>query len=171
MLDAGQVRQFVADRKQQIADYLGHLSSLPSSITKEYQGYSQSLYYYSEQLQQYRSLLDHPDQLQQKGMDALNRLPAFQDFMKKNNQLSMLFGGAETGTAKAFTAGLQTRDEVQEMIKAKTGKTSVPSQDGHAASGGSQTSAGIVSQLDAAGLGLSAIQDRISRLGDAGKDM
>jgi len=160
LADAGEIRQFLSDRKQAIQQYLSRMSDLPSAITKEYQNYNQSVYYYSTQLQQYRTLLDQPDQLQQKALAALNRAPGFGDFVKKNNQLAMLFGGVATGTAKAI-AGLQTRDAVQEMIKAKTGKSGVPAQEG----------SGIASQLNAAGLGLSALQDRVARLGDAGKDM
>ncbi len=179
--DAGQVRQYLSERKQVLQQYLSRMSNLPSAITKEYQNYNQSVYYYSSQLQQYRTLLDHPDQLQQKAMAALNRAPGFANFVQKNNQLAMLFGGVETGTAKAI-AGLQTRDAVQELIKAKTGKSGVPAQDGAAGStlqGGAQgvggigapTAGGIASQLNAAGLGLSALQDRVAKLGDAGKDM
>jgi hypothetical protein len=166
LADAGQVRQFLSERKQVIQQYLGSMTHLPSAVAREYRGYNQAVYYYSSQLQQYRNLLDHPDQLQEKALAVLNRAPGFGDFMKKNNQLAMLFGGLETGTARAI-AGLQTRDAVQEMIKAKVGKSGVPAQ----GQGGSQPAGGIAAQLNAAGLGLSALQDRVARLGDAGKDM
>ncbi|WP_431213461.1 hypothetical protein ACQ86N_00555 [Puia sp. P3] len=56
---------------------------------------------------------NNPDQLQQKALGILNKLPAFQQFMKNNSQLAGLFHlpGNYGSSSTAGLAGLQTKDQ------------------------------------------------------------
>ena len=156
--DADQVRQFIRQRKAQIGAYLERLSGVSSAVRKLYQGYSQSLYYYAQQIGSYKQALNNPGPIEQKALAVLSKQPAFGNFMKKNSQLAQLFGGANTGTAPSI-AGLQSKQSVQDLIQSKV------------AGGGPKAEGSMTGQLSIAGLGLASLQQRVSKLGDAGQDM
>ncbi len=138
MQDADQVKAFIQQRKQQIGDYISQHTSLAGILAKEYQGYNQDVYYYSQQVRQYKEMLNNPDQLEQKALSLLNQLPAFQTFMKNNSQLAGLFNlPGNYGSAQGLV-GLQTRDQVNNLIQ------------GQVAAGGVGGAAALQSNLESA---------------------
>src|SRR5258708_15207539 len=91
MADADQARAFIQQRKQQISQYISQHANLQRLLSKQYAGMNQDVYYYSQQLRQYKEMWNNPDQLEQKALALLNKLPAFQTFMKNNSHLAGLF--------------------------------------------------------------------------------
>ena len=111
------IKEFVAQRKQQIKDLLSKYTKIPASLKKEYTRLNKTAYYYSAQLNYYREALKNPSKIEQKALNLLNKLPAFQKFMKQNSQLALLFPiPGNYGTPQAL-AGLQTRASVQTLIQ------------------------------------------------------
>jgi hypothetical protein len=114
---ADQVKAFIKQRKEQIKTALSRYTNLPNSITKSYQDFNKELFYYTQQVQEYKDMLNDPDKLLQKTLGLLNKLPAFQSFMQQHSELAGLFAvPANYGTPQSL-AGLQTRSEVQQLIQ------------------------------------------------------
>jgi hypothetical protein len=161
MQDAGAAQTYLSQRKQQISQYLSRYTSLSGSLTKEYQGYTQDLYYYNQEVSKYKAMLTQPDQLEEKALSQLNQLPAFQKFMQNNSQLSVLFGQPATPNSNtpAALAGLQTREQVGKIIQ------------GQLATGGPQSSANVQASIQSAQQQLSQLKSRIEKYGSGGQDM
>ena len=157
--DADEVKEFIRQRKEQIKQVLSGYTQLPGALGKEYQGLNQQVYYYSQQVREYRELLNDPDRLEKQALSLLGRLPAFQQFMKNNGQLAGLFSvPAGYGGASAL-AGLQTQDQVNGMIQNQV------------ASGG-PGAAGILQQnLQSADQQLGQFKDKLGRLGGGSGDI
>jgi len=159
MQDADQIKAYIQQRKQQIGDYISQHASLAGILGKQYQGYNQDVYYYSQQVRQYKEMLNNPDQLEQKALSLLNQLPAFQNFMKNNSQLAGLFNlPGNYGSAQGLV-GLQTRDQVNNLIQ------------GQIAAGGSGGAAALQSNLQSAESQLDDYKDKLSKLGSGSGDI
>jgi hypothetical protein len=158
-LDANGVKQYIQQRKQAIADYLSSHSQLAGNLGKEYQGISRDLYYYSESVRQYKTMLNDPDRLEQQALQVLNKLPAFQIFMKNNSQLAGLFGVSSGYGLPQGLAGLQSRDQVGQMIQSQV------------ASGGAQGSGALQANLQSAQSQLDGFKDKLNKLGSGSGDM
>jgi hypothetical protein len=156
---AEEVKAFIRQRKQQIKETLSRYTNLPNSITKSYQDFNKELYYYSQQVQEYKDMLNDPDKLMQKGLALLNKLPAFQSFMQQHSELASLFSvPAGYGNAQSL-AGLQTRSQVQQLMQNQF------------ASAGPNANQMMQQNLQAAQAQLNQLKDKISKLGNGGADM
>lgn len=115
--DAEQVKQFIRQRKEQIKKYLLQFAHLPHNISSIYNDYNKDLYYYGSQLSTVKEELNDPDKLIKKALSILQNFQAFRSFMEQNSVLASLFPGqGNYGTPQAI-AGLQTRDQVYQMIQ------------------------------------------------------
>src|SRR5213078_194156 len=89
-------------------------------LVKELKRYNKEVYYYSEQLKEYKSVLNDPDKIEKKTLALLSKTKLFQDFMKKNSMLASLFrmpGDPNDPTYLASLTGLQTRTQVSNLIQ------------------------------------------------------
>jgi len=162
MQDAAQVKGFMAQRKQQIGQYITQHASMQNVLGKPYAQMQQNMYYYSAQVRQYQAMANSPDQLEQKALAMLSRLPAFQGYMKTNSQLSSLFSLPGSSSGAQILAGLQTRNQVSETAK---------SQLTAAASGttnNNSSSAAAPSGLESAQSQLASYKAKLSQLGGGG---
>ena len=117
MKDADLVRALFETRKQQISEYIAQHANVVAVLGKSFTGMKQDAYYYSQQVHEYKEMLNDPDRLMKQALVQLRRLPAFQTFMKENSQLAGLFGapGSAGGAALALP-GLQTKDQVTQQV-------------------------------------------------------
>jgi hypothetical protein len=155
------IKQYIQSRKAQIQQYLSSYTHLPSGVSDAFQRYKQQAFYYSDQVRQYRAMLNDPDKMMQTALVLLNKLPAFSSFMQKNSFLSGLFGvPAGYGTDQGMV-GLQTRDQVMKMIQGQIGQ------------GGSNGASVIQQSLQTAQQDISKLQNKLSSLGagSGGMDM
>jgi len=115
--DADQIKAYIKQRRQQMAQYIQQHANLTSVLGKDYQAWSRDGYYYGQQVRAYKEMLNDPDKLEKQALVLLGKLPAFQSFMQKNSQLAGLFHlpGGSPSTPQAL-AGLQTRDQVGGLI-------------------------------------------------------
>src|SRR6201999_3767994 len=153
MQDADQARAFMQQRKQQIGDYISQHANLQGLFGRQYAGMNQDVYYYSQQLRQYKEMWNNPDQMEQKALALLNKLPAFQTFMKNNSQLAGLFGGSGNTSPSTPMAGLQTRDQVSALIQQQV------------SAGGPGGQAAITANLQDAQSQMDNFKDRLDKLG------
>lgn len=159
MQDADEVKQYIRERKEQIGQYISQHAGLAGLLGKDYQGMNQDIYYYSQQVREYKAMLNDPDKLEQKALSLLNQLPAFQGFMKNNSQLAGLFNlPGNYGDAQGLL-GLQTRDQVGQLIQTQV------------AAGGSGGAAALQSNLQSAESQLDTYKDKLNQLGAGSGDM
>jgi hypothetical protein len=109
MGDADQAKAFMQQRRQLIGQYLVRHGLSTGPISKLYGGMNQQVYYYSQQLRQYKEMWTNPDELTQKALAVLNQLPAFQTFMKDNSMLGGLFHVPGSYSTPQAISGLQLR--------------------------------------------------------------
>lgn len=114
--EAQNIQALLKDQQDQLQQLLSNYSNLPQSISKQFGKYQQEAYYYSQQVKEYKELLNDPEKLVAKTLEVLRKLPAFKQFMSKNSFLAMLFPTPENfGTPQAL-ADLQTRADVQALL-------------------------------------------------------
>ncbi len=159
MQDAEQVKEYIRERKQQISQYVQQHTNLSGLLGKDYQGFNQDVYYYSQQIRAYKEMLNDPDKLTKEALSLLNKLPAFQDFMKKESQLAGLFSLPANYQNPATLAGLQTRDQVAALINQQV------------AAGGAGGQAALQANLQSAQSQLDGYKDKLNKLGAGSGDI
>jgi hypothetical protein len=107
---ADNVEDFIKQReaylKQQLSGY-----NLPG-LTQ----YNQQAAYYAQAMNDFKDDWEDPTRMEQKAIALLNKLPAFRDFMRKNSIIAGLFNIPDDYST-AGIAGLQTRDQVQQLMQ------------------------------------------------------
>lgn len=155
-----EVQSFVQERKTMIKEYLSQLTHLPPGLNSEYQAMNANMYYYAQQVQQYKDMLNNPDAIAKKALSILSKTSAFQNFMRTNSQLASIFGlpgnASNPGSPQAALAGLATRDQLQQVIQ------------GQIAPGGSAGMSALEANVQSAQSQLSALKDRLSQYGIGG---
>jgi hypothetical protein len=159
LMDADAAKAFVSQRQQLIAQYLTQHSNLQGLLAKPLAGFNQQVYYYSQQLRQYKEMWSNPDQLEAKALVLLNRLPAFQSFMAKNSFLSGLFKVPGNYGSPQALSGLQTKDQVAKQVQSQV------------SAGGAGGQAGLQSSLQSAESQLDNYKSKLSALGVGNGDM
>ncbi|MBS1600820.1 MAG: hypothetical protein JST75_21550 [Bacteroidetes bacterium] len=153
-----EIKDFIRQRKQLLKETINRYEN-SLGLNKYMEEYNQQAYYYSQQVREYKEILNDPDKLAQKALVVLNKLPAFQDFMKNNSQLAGLFNiPGDYGSASAID-GLQTRDQVMQILQGQIG------------SGGSNGMAALQSNLESAHQQLDQFKDKLSALGNGSGDI
>jgi len=177
MGDASQAQAFLQQRKQLIGQYLAQHGMMTGPLSKLYGGMNQQVYYYSQELRQYKEMWTNPDQLTQRALVVLNRLPAFQTFMKSNSMLGGLFNLPGNYSTPQAINGLQTKAQVAALVQAQTGTGgSAAGAAGSESSGGGAggLSAGegtLQSNLMNAQSQLDTYKSKLSSLGTGNGDM
>jgi len=159
MKDADQIKWYIRQRRQQIEQYIQQHTNLAGLLGKDYQGMNQELYYYSQQVRQYKEMLNDPDKLEKQALAILSKLPAFQSFMKQNSQLAGLFNLPANYGDPGSLVGLQTRDQVAALINQQV------------SAGGSGGMAALQANLQSAQSQLDGYKDKLSKLGGGSGDI
>jgi len=156
--NADQAKEYIRQRKEmmkiQLQQYIQN-----SDLKKYLDQYNQQVYYYSQQVREYKEALNDPDNMLEKALVILNKIPAFTKFIQQNGQLAGLFGiSSNYGTPEGI-AGLQTRDQVQQVLQ------------GTISSGGTGGMAALQSNLESAHQQLDQFKEKLSKLGSGSGDM
>jgi hypothetical protein len=114
------------DYTQYVRDYLKQRQDLLKrqfqrfGMTKSLLKYNKQAYYYSQQINEYKSILNDPTQLERKVISALQKLTVFQEFMQKYSGFAAMFP-VPSNSGIAMTSGLQTREQVSKIIQSQVG--------------------------------------------------
>ena len=109
------VRKFLKERKQFLKDQLGKLG-----FAKELKKINKEVYYYSQQVNEYKELLKDSKKAERKALELLSKSKFFRDFMRKNSELASLFrtpSDPNDPAISASLAGLQTRAQVNSLLQ------------------------------------------------------
>ena len=158
---ADKIKQFIAERRQAIKEMLSKFTKVPAGLKKEYDQLSKTAYYYSAQVKEYKEMLKDPAKIEKKALSLLNKLPAFQKFMKENSQLASLFRlPSDYGSSGSQSiTGLQTRASVQSLIQQQI------------SIGGPNAQAQIQQNLAQAHAEMNKLKDKINQLGGGNSDL
>ncbi len=116
---AEEIKAYIRERREQLKEQLAQYAG----FTKDLQNINKEAYYYSQQLKEYKELLKDKKKAEQKALETLKKLPAYNDFLQKHSQLASLFnlsGGAGADVAQSLE-GLQTRNQVEQLIQQRLG--------------------------------------------------
>lgn len=112
LAQADRLRQFMKERKQILKEQLDRFG-----MAKELARYNKQVFYYSQQIKEYKTLLKDPQKREQKALELITKIPAFQQFFKEHSEIAQLFPVPDNnGTAMALQ-GLQTRASVQALLQ------------------------------------------------------
>jgi hypothetical protein len=153
---AEEIKKFLKERKQYLKEQLANLG-----FAKELKHLNKQAYYYSEQLNEYKSLLKDHKKAEKKALELLSKTKLFKDFLRKNSQLASLFrlpGNPNDPTTQASLAGLQTRAQVNNMIGQRL------------AAGGPNAQQQFRQNLQQAQGQLQQLKDKVSRFGKGSSD-
>lgn len=149
------VEQYIKERKKQLLEqsmqYLGKSKYL-TKINKE-------AYYYVETIRNYKQLFSDKKRAEETALKILNKIPAFNEFFKKNSLLSSMFSmSGNSGAGISSFAGLQSRASVSNMI-----------QTGVASSGPNAIQA-VQQKIQQAQSELGKLKDKVNQYGGGGSD-
>ncbi len=152
------IRQRQQELKQQLKDKLPN-----SSIARNFKSINKETFYYEQRLREYKELIGDKQRLEQKALELVRSMPAFQRFWQQHSYLSQLFTTlANYGTPQALV-GLQTRAGVQQQLQQCFSKSSfTPNGSG---GGGATHNNYLQQQMQAAQTQLSQLKDKLSNLG------
>jgi hypothetical protein len=111
---AEEIRKFIRDRKQQLKQQLEQLS-----LVKQLRKINKELYYYSEQIKEYKELLHDSKKVERKALELLCKSKIYRDFMKSNSMLASLFPMPGTSAIQSGQQGfvaLQSRAQVNAFL-------------------------------------------------------
>ena len=161
MQRADDIQAFVKQREQELKEQLQN-----SGLSRQLKSINKEAFYYQQRLQEYKQSLNNPQKMQEKVMSAVRDSHLFQSFMKKNSYLAKLFPTPDNfGTIQAL-AGLQTRASLQQALQQRFGTASFTPAASSASGGGSNNY--LQQQMSAAQKQLSALKDKMSKLGMSG---
>ena len=150
------IQQYVSQRRQQLAQLMSHYTHLPPGVTLAFTNYKETAYYYRQQLEQYKAMLNDPDKMEREAVTVLSKVPAYQSFLTKNSLLASLFQLPSGYGSGGSLQGLQTRDQVQQLLQQQVG------------GGGGQA---VQGQLQAAQSQITNMQNSLSKYGVGGQDV
>ena len=156
------VQQYISQRRQELVNLLGSYTHLPPGVTQELTQYKETAYYYSQQVQQYKNILNDPDKMERIAVSILSRSSAYEQFLAKNSILASLFQLPAGYGSSTSVQGLQTQSQIQQLMQQSGGLTG--------GAGGGPTSA-VQQQIQNAQSQLTGIQNSVSQYGVGGNNL
>jgi hypothetical protein len=153
---AENIKKFLKERKQYLKEQLSKLG-----FVKQLKKINKQVYYYSEQLKEYKAILQDPKKIEKKAIEMLAKTKVFQNFMKKNSMLASLFGihdDISNSSSQVSLAGLQTRVQVNQIIQQQI------------SSGGPNVQQQLQQNMQSAQAQIQSLKDKISQLGRGNSD-
>lgn len=151
---AGNVKQFLKERRQLLKDQLNRFG-----MTAELKQVNKEVYYYQQQLSEYKALINDPDKLAKKALSMMRDAPAFKEFMAQNSMLAQLFGSPTASPNGAALQGLQTRASVQQALTQQLGGANANPQQY------------IQQQVQQAQGEMNRLKDKLNKIGGGSSDM
>jgi hypothetical protein len=154
---AEDIRQFLKERREYLKQQLEKFG-----LTKQLKKINKEVYYYAQQINEYKEILKDPNKIEKKAIELLSKTKLFQDFMKKNSMLASLFrmpvDDPNDPAYLASLAGLQTRSQVNSLIQNQI------------AAGGAGAQQQFSQNLQGAQSLLQQLKDKINKWGGGNSD-
>ena len=148
------IKEILKGRRENFREKL-----LQFGFIKEYKKYSKELYYYSQQVNEYKELLKNPKRIEQKALGLIQKIPAFKEFMEKHSELASLFPQSDFYGSAQGLAGLQARVDVQTLIQNRM------------QTGGPNPGQIVQQNIQAAQAQLNQLKNKVNELGGGSSDI
>jgi myosin heavy subunit len=118
---AENLKQFLKERKEFLKQQVEKFG-----FAKQLKKLNKQVYYYSQQIAEYKEILKDPKKIEKKALELLAKTKVFQGFMRKNSMLAGILG-FPTGTGQgssgqmANLTGLQTRVQIASILQQQIG--------------------------------------------------
>lgn len=114
---AEDIKAYLKERKQFLKEQMTNLG-----LTRQLKKLNKQVYYYSEQIAEYKDIINHQEKIERKALEFLSKAKLFKEFMSKNSAFGSLFpsqpsGIAGTSTPQTGFAALQTRAQMTAFIQ------------------------------------------------------
>ena len=112
---AQNIKDFIRERKVVLQRELERVGE-----ARQLKQFNKEVYYYSEQIKEYKEIINDPGKIEKKAIQLLSKTKVFQDFMRRNSMLASLFrlpGDPNDPAYISTFAGLQTRAQVNNLIQ------------------------------------------------------
>ena len=118
MQQAEEIKKFIQERRTGLKNQLQSLG-----LVKELKQINKQVYFYGEQLKEFKSMLNDSKKIEKKAIELLSKTNLFKEFMRKNSQLASLFRmhDANQPSYAANLAGLQTRAQINNVLQQQIG--------------------------------------------------
>lgn len=96
-------------------------------LGKEFTRYQKKVFYYQNQLNEYKKAIENPSIIERKTLEILSEVPAFRKYFDKFSELGTMFrlpGQMEDLDPAATIGGLQTRESVEALLNTRFGSSS-----------------------------------------------
>ena len=114
------VSDFIRTRRQALSKAL-----LEKGLVKQLEKFNKRVFYYSQQIQEYKQMLKDKQKVEQKALSILRNSKPYQEFMKRNSLLASLFPATTSNNVIdqtfATLQGLQTRSQVSAYVQQHSG--------------------------------------------------
>lgn len=113
---AENIKKYLKARQQLLKEQMEKFG-----LVKEFRKFQKEAYYYKQQVNEYKQLLEDPSKLEAKLLHIANAIPAFRKFFSQHSELGRLFRLPGNDEPTALIAGLQTRASVQQDLLQRFG--------------------------------------------------
>jgi len=151
--------QYIGQRDQQLTQWMAQHSNLPVGVQRLFARLKETGYYYQQQVQEFKTVINDPKQIEQRVLGTLASSIAWQHFMAKHSMLAALFRLPGDYGDNASTLGYQTKEQIQGMIQQKTS---------NAGAGSEQV---LQQQIQQAHEQISKLQEQAAKYGFGGPDL
>jgi len=148
---SNEIRKQLRERREQLGSQLKQFN-----MDRDMMAMNKEVYYYQQQLNEYKSILNDPQKAERKALALLKNSGLFRDFMKRNSILSQLFKLPDNYGTPESLAGLQTTASVQQLLNQRS------------AAGGPNAQQLFQQNMQQAQGQLKALKDKVNKLGSSG---
>jgi hypothetical protein len=117
---AEQVKSTLEQRQRMLEEQFGRLGMI-----RELTQFRKGVYYYQQQVKEYRHALEDPSKTEAKLMELAMKIPQFKAFFAKNSILGSLFSLPTNYNTALALNGLQTRAQIQQQVLQRFGTTPI----------------------------------------------
>lgn len=125
-------------------------------MTKELKQFRKDVYYYQQQVEEYKALINDPYKMETRMMEIVMKVPQFKNFFDRNSILGSLFRVPSNYSTSLALVGLQTRSQIQQQFLQRFGTMPV---------NGVSPQQYIQGQMQQAQNQISQLKDRLSKMG------
>lgn len=109
------IQEFIRERKKQLISTAFQYIAKSKYLTK----INKEVWYYAETMKNYKQLFSDEEKTEKLVKDVLNKVPGFQQFVRKNSMFYSIFGSSGDMVSINGIAGLQTRSSIQNLLQQK----------------------------------------------------
>lgn len=117
--NAEQLNEYIRQRKEHLKEQLAGIKGMDKYLRR----YSKESYYYGARIREYQALFQDKKKAEAKAIEILGKMPLYQDFLKKNSQLTSLFNLSNNYNDSRSIEGLQTRILVDGLLQQRIGNS------------------------------------------------